>query len=259
MEGSMPCLCWLDIEVPLFSCTARTPAMPTQDTLKLQAATAALDFVESGMVVGLGGGSTAAMFIARLGQALQEGQLRDVVGIPSAQAVGAFARTREVPLTDLEHHPRIDVCVDGADEVSPQFDLIKGGGGFLTREKILIQASTQLIIVVDESKHSDILGQRWAVPVEVVEFGWTSQQAFLQERAAGGAVTVRRHPDGTRYRTDQGHLILDACFGPLTAPAEMAAALSARAGIVEHGLFLGMTSKLITAYADGSLKVSAPA
>ena len=232
--------------------------MPTQDELKLQAAAAALDLVESGMVVGLGGGSTAAMFIAQLGQAVRDGSLQGIMGIPSAQAVGAFAQAHGVPLTDLERHPSIDVCVDGADEVSPQLDLIKGGGGLLTREKILVQASAQLVIVVDESKHSDMLGQRWAVPVEVVEFGWTSQQDFMQELGAS-AVTARRHTDGTLYRTDQGNLILDADFGPIATPAELAAALSARAGIVEHGLFLGMTSRLITSHADGGLEVSVPA
>ncbi len=232
--------------------------MPTQDELKRQAAAAALDFVESGMVVGLGGGSTAALFIARLGQAVGNGALRDIVGIPSAPAVGTFAQAHGVPLTDLEHQPRIDVCVDGADEVSPQLDLVKGGGGLLTREKILAQASVQLVIVVDESKHSELLGQQWAIPVEVMEFGWTSQSNFMQELGAR-AVAVRRRPDGDPYRTDQGNLILDADFGPLTAPADIAAALSARAGIVEHGLFLGMTSHLITSYADGGLEVAGPA
>lgn len=232
--------------------------MHTQEELKLQAAAAALDFVESGMVVGLGGGSTAALFVARLGQAISNGTLRSIVGIPSAPTVGAFAQAHGVPLTDLEHHLRIDVCVDGADEVSPQLDLVKGGGGLLTREKILAQASVQLVIVVDESKHSELLGQQWAIPVEVVEFGWTSQQRFMQELGAR-AVTVRRGPDGAPYRTDQGNLILDADFGPLTAPADIAAALSARAGIVEHGLFLGMTSHLITSYADGRLEVAGPA
>ncbi len=231
--------------------------MSTRNELKLQAAAAALDFIEPGMVVGLGGGSTAALFVAQLGQALQNGRLRNIVGIPSAPVVGAFAQTHGVPLTDLERHPHIDVCVDGADEVSPQFDLIKGGGGLLTREKILAQASAELVIVVDEYKHADMLGQRWAVPVEVMAFGWTSQRDFMQELGAR-VVTARRHPDGTLYHTDQGNLILDAHFGPIPTPTDIAMALSVRAGVVEHGLFLGMTSKLITSYATGALAVTSP-
>ncbi len=231
--------------------------MPSQEDLKQQAAAAALAFIESGMVVGLGGGSTAAMFIAQLGRALQEGKLRDIVGIPSAKSVGAFAKVQGVPQTDLESHPQIDVCVDGADEVSPQFDLIKGGGGLLTREKIVAQASERLVIVVDESKHSQLLGQRWSVPVEVVEFGWTSQQDFMLELGARN-ITARQTAEGRLHRTDQGNLLLDVDFGPILEPAKIAAELSMRGGVVEHGLFLGMTTDLITSYAAGGVKVTGP-
>lgn len=231
--------------------------MSNQDELKKLAATAALKFVESGMVVGLGGGSTAALFISELGKSLRRGELRDIVGIPSAKSVGAYALTQGVPLTDLEAQPKLNVSVDGADEVSPQFDLIKGGGGLLTREKIVGQASTRFVIVVDESKCSEVLGQQWPVPVEVVEFGWTTQNDFLLELGAK-VVSLRRTADGAMYRTDQGNLILDSNFGPMPFPAKIAAELSSRAGIVEHGLFLGMATDLITSYADRGVVVTSP-
>ena len=220
-----------------------------QTRLKRQAAAQALRHVRSGMTVGLGGGSTAALFIQALGRALAEGCLSDVAGVPSAQAMAAIARQAGVPLTDMERCPCIDVCVDGADEVDPDLNLIKGGGGFLTREKILAQASAQVIIVVDESKLSPRLGTRWAVPVEVLPFGWVSQQRFLQDLGALSA-TLRLTSAGHPWHTDQGNLLLDAAFGPLAHPTRIAARLAARAGIVEHGLFLGLATTLITAYAD---------
>lgn len=231
--------------------------MPSQDELKQLAAETALKFVESDMVVGLGGGSTAAMFIAQLGQCLQSGRLQNIKGIPSADSVGAFALTQGVQLTDLKAHPKIDICVDGADEVSPRFDLIKGGGGLLTREKILGQACARFVIVVDESKHSEQLGKRWPIPVEVVDFGWTSQQNFMLALGAK-EVSPRRNADGSLYSTDQGNLILDADFGPMSCPAKIASELSSRAGIVEHGLFLGMATDVITSYAERGVVVTRP-
>lgn len=226
--------------------------MSVTDELKQRAAARALACIESGMTVGLGGGSTAALFIALLGEALKQGRLTDIVGIPSALSVGEFARDHGVPLTTFERHPRIHVCVDGADEVDAEMNLIKGGGGFLTREKIVAQASERLVIVVDESKLSDRLGRQWALPVEVMEFGLESHRRFLRRQGAS-KVELRLAPSGQPFRTDQGHLILDARFGPMSDPVRLARQLDARAGLVEHGLFLAMATDLIAAYRDGDV------
>ncbi len=223
--------------------------MTSADTLKQQAAAYALQFIESGMVVGLGGGSTAELFIVALGTALQQGILQNIVGIPSAKAVGQFARRQGIPLTDFDRKPHIDVCVDGADEADPHLDVIKGGGGFLTREKIVAQASARLIIVVDESKLSRHLGTLWALPVEVLPFGLETQRQFLLTQGAH-KVQLRLTADGDPYHTDQGNLILDADFGPIENPGELAQTLAARAGIVEHGLFLQMATDLVAAHAS---------
>jgi ribose 5-phosphate isomerase A len=141
------------------------------------------------------------------------------------------------------------LTIDGADEVDPALNLIKGGGGALLREKIVAQASRREIIVVDESKTSPLLGTRWSVPVEVVEFGWRTQLAYLE--SLGGRPNARRNPDGTPFRTDQRNLMVDCHFGPIEDAAGLAALLTSRAGIVEHGLFLGLATDVIVAGQQG--------
>jgi ribose 5-phosphate isomerase A len=144
-----------------------------------------------------------------------------------------------------EELPReLDLTIDGADEVDTRLNLIKGGGGALLREKIVAQASHRVIIVVDESKRSPCLGTKHPLPVEVLPFGWHSQLRFLQ--SLGGQVVVRHNRDGTLYRSDQGNFILDCDFGPIPSPSDLAAQLNARAGIVEHGLFLNIATEVIT-------------
>ena len=215
------------------------------ETWKQQAAERAVEFVESGMVVGLGYGRTVRLALHRLAQLLQAGDRRDVVGVPCSIQTEAEARQLGIPLTTLDEHPVVDLTIDGADEVAPNLDLIKGGGGALLREKIVAQASRREIIVVDETKLSPALGTRRPLPVEVVPFGWCSQAAFLE--ALGARVTVRQGPDGTPFRTDQSNVILDCDFGPIAEPARLAAQLDARAGIVAHGLFLGLATDVIVA------------
>jgi ribose 5-phosphate isomerase A len=213
--------------------------------LKQQAAEKAVDFVESGMIVGLGHGSTAIFAVHRIAQLLRDGQLQDILGIPCSRQVEKEAQRLGIPLTTLDEHPAIDLTIDGADEVDANLDLIKGGGGALLREKIVAQASRREIIVVDESKLSPALGTRWPVPVEVISFGLHLQIAYLT--SLGAEATPRRNDDGTDFWTDQGNLILDCNFGPIPDPVQLAALLDKRAGIVEHGLFLGLATDVIVA------------
>ncbi|WP_223637604.1 ribose-5-phosphate isomerase RpiA [Corallococcus sp. EGB] len=218
-------------------------------TFKRAAAERAVDFIQPGMVVGLGTGSTAAYAVRRLGALLAAGTLKDVVGIPTSRATEALAASLGVPLTTLDVHPVVDLTIDGADEVAPDLSLIKGGGGALLREKVVAQASRREIIVVDAPKLSPRLGTKWPVPVEVLPFGWRSQALFLE--SLGARVVARLALDGTPYHTDQGNVVLDCDFGPISDPAGLAAKLEARAGVMAHGLFLNLTTDLVVAGPDG--------
>jgi ribose 5-phosphate isomerase A len=215
------------------------------DALKKQAAERAVDSVKPGMIVGLGVGSTAIWAVRNIAQRLKSDELSDILGIPCSVHIEDEARHLGIPLTTLEEHPVIDLTIDGADEVDPQLELIKGGGGALLREKIVAQASKCQIIVVDESKLSPALGTHWAVPVEVIPFGSGSQALYL--RSLGASVKMRFNDDGTPFMTDQGNIIFDCRFGPITNPAELAVQLKSRTGIVEHGLFIGFASEIIVA------------
>jgi ribose 5-phosphate isomerase A len=223
----------------------RRPDAAARALHQRRAAEHAITFVESGMVLGLGTGSTAQFAVRELAEQLRAGRLRDVVGIPSSRSTETLARQLGVPLTNLDERARIDLTIDGADEVDDELNLIKGAGGALLREKILAQASAREIIVVDDTKLSPTLGTRRAVPVEVITFGWRAQQRYLE--ALGAKVSLRLAGDGRPYETDQGNMILDCQFGPILRPPELAAQIRARAGIVEHGLFLGLVTDLISA------------
>ncbi|PTL76380.1 ribose-5-phosphate isomerase RpiA [Vitiosangium sp. GDMCC 1.1324] len=216
---------------------------------KRLAAERAVESIQPGMVVGLGTGSTAAFVVRRLAVLRREGTLTDVVGVPTSVETEALARSLDVPLTTLEEHPVLDLTIDGADEVDPRLRLIKGGGGAMLREKIVAQASRRVLIVVDAGKLSPQLGTRAPVPVEVLPFGWRSQALFLE--GLGARITRREGPDGAPYRTNQGNFVLDCAFGPIERPEELAARLEARAGILEHGLFIGLTSELVVAGPGG--------
>ena len=217
-------------------------------TLKQQAAEYAAEFLQSGMIIGLGTGSTAIFATRRIARRIQSGDLCDVLAVPTSLATEAAALELGIPLTTLAEQPRIDITIDGADEVDPDFNLIKGGGGALLREKIVAQATARLVIVVDDSKLVDRLGRTWAVPVEVIPFGWQSQAAYLQSL---GAAPVLRQDGDQPYQTDQGNIILDCDFGPIADPAALASQLKSRAGIVEHGLFIGMARDVVVADEDG--------
>jgi ribose 5-phosphate isomerase A len=224
----------------------------TQDryaALKQAAAERAVELVRSGMVVGLGTGSTAIFATRCIAALLRQGTLRDLTGIATSKATEDEARRLGIPLLGDDMPKAIDVTIDGADEVDPHLDLIKGGGGALLREKIVAQASRREIIVVDESKLSPVLGTHWALPVEVMPFGWRAQARYIE--SLGGRIVVRQDATGGSFRTDQGNLILDCAFGPIAQPQELARRLADRAGIVEHGLFLGIATDLIVAGDEG--------
>jgi ribose 5-phosphate isomerase A len=222
--------------------------MVSQDELKQKAAFRAVEFIESGMVVGLGTGSTARFAVERIAARLNAGELKNIVGIPSSVQTEKLARKLGIPLAGFDEHARINVTIDGADEVDPELDLIKGGGGALLREKVLAQASRRNIIIVDDGKLTPKLGTNWALPVEVVPFAWKVEESFLS--SIGATVSVRTRTDGSNFRTDQNNLILDASFGPMADPQRLARMLDERAGIVEHGLFLGLTTDVVVAAED---------
>lgn len=221
----------------------------TRQALQRSAAERAVELVESGMVIGLGSGATASFAVRKLADELRNGKLRDVRGVPSSEPTAALARELGVPLTTLDEQPQLALTIDGADEVDPELNLIKGYGGALLREKMLAQASARLAIVVDESKLSARLGQQRGVPVEVVAFGWRAQQRYLE--GLGAEVAVRRGADGQPFVTDNGNRILDCNFGLLRDLDQLAARLRGRAGVVEHGLFIGLATDLICAGKDG--------
>ena len=212
---------------------------------KQAAAERAVALLEPGMIVGLGSGSTASFAVRRIGALLRDGALRDLLGVPTSLATEREARRLGIPVAGADWKGAIDITIDGADEVDPALNLIKGAGGALLREKIVAQASRREIIVVDETKLSPVLGTHSAVPVEVTAFGWQSQAEFLE--SVGSRASVRLQPDGARFATDEGNVILDCAFGPMPRLAELAAALCSRAGIVEHGLFLGLATDIIVA------------
>jgi ribose 5-phosphate isomerase A len=217
--------------------------------LKRRAGVRAAQFVKSGMIVGLGHGSTAIHALRRIAQRLREGSLHDVLCIPCSSQVEADALAEELPLTTLNEHPEIDLTIDGADEVDPAFNLIKGGGGALLREKIVAQATRREVIVVDEGKLSPALCSHWAIPIEVTPYGWVTQVGFLE--SLGGKPVLRSTKDEEPFITDQGNYILDTGFAPLEDPQALAAKLDVRAGIVEHGLFLGLVHDVIVAAPEG--------
>ncbi len=215
------------------------------DAPKQRAAQHAVALVESGMVVGLGAGSTALYAVQRLAQLLEQGALRDVLGVPCSSQTQAEARRLGVPLSAEDDWPAIDLTIDGADQVDPDLELIKGLGGALLREKLVAQASAREVIVVDRSKLTPTLGVGCPLPVEVIAYGWRRQLRFLE--GLGARVELRRGGEGSPYRTDQGNLILDCHFETIAQPHALALTLQARAGVVAHGLFLGLATDVLIA------------
>ena len=216
--------------------------------LKKIAAAAAVDAIQSGMVVGLGTGSTAALMIAELGARLQQGQLHHITGIPTSEATTRQARSLNIPLTTLKEQPKIDLTVDGADEIDPQLDLIKGLGGSLLREKIVAASSVRFIIIGDQRKIVDRLGSQAPLPVEIIPFAEKPVADFL--RSLGAHPVVRKN-ENSIFITDEGNIILDCYFEKIEDPYQLAQVIIARPGVVEHGFFLGMATEAIVATESG--------
>lgn len=217
---------------------------------KREAARRAVDHVESGMRLGLGTGSTARHLLDVLAERLRDGSLRDIAGVPTSRETEKYARRLRIPLTTLNEQPRLDLTIDGADEIDPRLDLIKGHGGALLWEKIVATASARMLVIADARKQVSRLGETVALPIEVVPFGWRTHLPFLE---ALGAVPMRRDWDhGEAFVTDAGHCIIDCRFeGGIADPHAIHTALSERAGVVETGLFLGIASAAVIAGPDG--------
>lgn len=222
---------------------------------KRAAAAAALEDVRPGMRLGLGSGSTAAIFVELLGARVAEGF--DCLCVPTSEITAAQARGLGIPLTDLDSIDRLDLTVDGADEVDPALNLIKGAGGALLREKIVAAASGRMVVIVDQSKDVPMLG-KFALPIEVNAFGLGATRRALEDILgafeATGGLKQRLDKTGSPFRTDGGHFILDASFGRISAPEALSSALLEVPGVVQHGLFLGLCQTAFIAGAAGVVR-----
>jgi ribose 5-phosphate isomerase A len=225
---------------------------PTQDSegLKRRAAEAALGRVRSGMVLGLGTGSTVAHLLDLLAEAIASRALTEIVGVPTSVQTERRAQALGIPLIGLADRERIDLTIDGADEISPTLDLIKGGGGALLREKMVAQASTRVVIIADGGKRVERLGASFPLPIEVVRWGWEAHARFV--RGWGAAVSLRLDADGTPVTSDNGNVLLDCRFqGGIEDPHALESALQRRAGVVETGLFLELAHEALVATGHG--------
>jgi ribose 5-phosphate isomerase A len=223
-----------------------------RDARKREAAMAAVAMVEDGMVVGLGTGSTAYFAIAGLIARVRDG-LR-IVGIPTSERSAKQARDGGIELTDFAHHTKLDLTIDGADEIARgSLDLIKGLGGALLREKIVAAASGRLVIIADEPKLVPSLGGTVPVPVETVAFGWETTAARLAQ--LGARPVLRRTQDGSVFHTDGGNLILDCHFGVIADAVRLEQELSTTIGVVETGLFIGMATTVLVATPGGIVRM----
>lgn len=215
---------------------------------KREAGTAAAGEVEDGMVVGLGTGSTVRYTIVELARRVRAEAL-DIQGIPTSEASAVLARDGGIPLTDLDEHAEVDITIDGADEFDPRLDLIKGGGGALTREKIVAKASRRMVVVADASKEVAVLGSTFALPVEVIDLGKTPVLRLLS--TLGAEAALRQAADGQVFRTDNGNPIIDALWPAIDDPPALERTLDMYPGVVECGLFLGLCDTVYVARQDG--------
>ncbi|HZZ81404.1 MAG TPA: ribose 5-phosphate isomerase A [Gemmataceae bacterium] len=216
--------------------------------LKRAAAVRAAQQIESGMIVGLGSGSTSRLAVQAIGQRVREGL--KIIGIPTSEQTATQARALGISLSTLGDHPEIDLAIDGADEVElGTLNLIKGGGGNQLREKIVAVASRRFLIIVDERKVVHQLGSRAKVPVEVAQFGWQATARRLAK--LNGNPVLRLSADNQPFVTDGGNYILDCAFGAISSPAALDRELNDVVGVVEHGLFIGVASQALVGAQEG--------
>ena len=218
--------------------------------LKAKVGEAALEWVEDGMKLGIGTGSTAEAFVKVLAPKVQAGLA--IVGVPTSERTAALCKELGVPLTTLDETPALDLTIDGADEIGPDLALIKGGGGALLREKIVAMASKKMLVIADSSKVVDCLG-KFPLPIEVLPFGLKATTLALQELANEMSLVGPLDLRGveTPFVTDGGHFIIDASFGRIVEPEALAARLNAIPGVMEHGLFVGIATEALVAHAEG--------
>jgi ribose 5-phosphate isomerase A len=232
----------------------------TSDNLKRLAAARALSEVRDGMRLGLGTGSTAKHFVELLGERVKDGL--SVIGVPTSEATRADAERCGVPLTTLEEIDRLDLTVDGADEIDPALTLIKGGGGALLREKIVAAASARMIVIADETKLVPQLG-RFPLPIEIVPFGFAATLRAIRDAMAlfglSGDLKLRQAGGGHVFVTDGGHWIADAHLGAIPDAPRLASSLTAIPGVVEHGFFIDLAQTAIIAGAQGVRVIERPA
>ncbi|WP_345773103.1 ribose-5-phosphate isomerase RpiA [Mammaliicoccus sp. H-M34] len=215
-----------------------------QDDLKKRVAYEAINYIKDGMVVGLGTGSTMYYAIQSLGERIKEGL--NIKGIPTSERTAEWARSNNIPLTDFSEVNHLDLVIDGADEVDENFQLIKGGGGALLREKIVANATDQFIVIIDESKYVQTLGE-FKLPVEVVPFGW--EMTAREIEALGCNATLRNDHNGI-FLTDNDHYILDCDFKVINNPEKLNQDLISIVGVVETGLFINMARKVLISYSN---------
>jgi len=224
------------------------------DHLKKAAALKAIEFVRNGMVVGLGTGSTAKHLLVALGEQVRAGmKLR---GVPTSAETAALARQVGIPLIDVENRWEIDVAIDGADQVDPNFNLIKGGGGALLKEKIVAASAKQFIVMIDHTKQVPVLGGSFPLPIEVIPFGWGSTAREIE--ALTRSRVVLRERNGAPFKTEAGNLIVDVHLDRISQPGELETALNLIPGVVETGLFVSRTNVLIIGTPQGVQTLHVP-
>lgn len=223
--------------------------------MKKVAGDAAAQAVQSGMVLGLGSGSTAAYATKAVGRRLAAGEIRNILCVPSSDETARLARALRIPLTTLSETPVLDLYIDGADEIDPQLDLIKGLGGFLLREKVVATTARHVIIVGDERKLVQHLGERSPLPVEVIPF---AQRPVSDHLESLGARIIVRVKEGQTFITDEGNIILDCYFDEIADPAALGQAVRAQPGVVEHGFFFGIADEAIVAMSGGVERLKRP-